>query len=60
MKITSNLVSLCAYSKGTPENNRNMVSKNPQIGKPIIYIDLAKDRAGYAFVIVETTFTGSG
>lgn len=51
----SDIVSLCAYIEVTPENNRNMIIKNPKIGKPIISDNLAKDRTGSAFVIVEAT-----
>ena len=53
---TSQIVSLSIYIEGTPENSRDMIIKNPQIGMPIICYDLAKDRKGYAFVIAEATF----
>lgn len=53
---TSQIVSLSIYIEGTPENSRDMIIKNPQIGMPIICYDLEKDRKGYAFVIAEATF----
>ncbi len=56
-KDTTTISSLCVYIEGTPENDRNGIVRNPPVGKPIIYKDLARGRTGAAFVISEATFS---